>query len=91
MWTACEWPILRCGDHDCTGLDPRRTRCPVLDLQLTGLEAFYALFGLSAETAESAARLNALMELPEVQAALQARQDMSQQGVQMRTTAPVPH
>lgn len=59
--------------------------------QLTGLEAFYALFGLSAETAESAARLNALMELPEVQAALQARQDMSQQGVQMRTTAPVPH
>ena len=59
--------------------------------QLTGLEAFYALFGLSAETAESAARLNALMELPEVQAALQARQEMSQQGVQMRTTAPVPH
>ncbi len=51
----------------------------------TPLEAFQEMFGVTADTAETAARLNALMELPEVQAALQARQASQQTGVQMRT------
>ena len=57
----------------------------------TPLEAFQEMFGVSAETAQSAARLNALMELPEVRAALQARQEMNQTGVQMRSTAAMPN
>ncbi|MAK65047.1 MAG: signal peptide peptidase SppA, partial [Maricaulis sp.] len=57
----------------------------------TPLEAFQEMFGVTADTAETAARLNALMELPEVQAALQARQASQQTGVQMRTTSQVPH
>ena len=56
----------------------------------TPLEAFQEMFGVTADTAETAARLNALMELPEVQAALQARQASQQTGVQMRTTSQVP-
>ena len=56
----------------------------------TPLEAFQEMFGVTADTAETAARLNALMELPEVQAALQARQASQQTGVQMRATDRVP-
>ena len=52
--------------------------------ELTPLEAFQQLFDISAESAETAARLNALMELPEVRAALEARQSLDQRGVQMR-------
>lgn len=50
----------------------------------TGLEAFQALFGASAETAEAAARLNALMSLPEVRAAIEAREAMGP-GAQLRS------
>jgi len=57
--------------------------------QRTPLEAFQELFGVSAESAETAARLNALMELPEVRAAIEARQE--QPGVQMRSHAATPH
>jgi protease-4 len=57
--------------------------------QRTPLEAFQELFGVSAESAEAAARLNALMEMPEVRAAIEARQE--QPGVQMRSHAATPH
>jgi len=57
--------------------------------QRTPLEAFQELFGVSAESAETAARLNALMEMPEVRAAIEARQE--QPGVQMRSRAATPH
>ncbi|KAA5800985.1 signal peptide peptidase SppA [Alkalicaulis satelles] len=49
--------------------------------QPTALEAFQQLFGLSAEGVEALVHLNALMSLPEVQAALQARQQPA--GVQL--------
>jgi protease-4 len=55
------------------------------------MEAFQELFGVSAETAQSAARLNALMDMPEVRAALQARQEMNQPGMQMRSSTAVPN
>ena len=58
--------------------------------QRTPLEAFQELFGVSAESAETAARLNALMEMPEVRAAIQARQEANQPGVQMRSRVAVP-
>jgi len=57
---------------------------------LTGFEAFQQLFGVSADSAEAMARMNALMDLPEVQAALEARQQMDTQGIQLRSTAPQP-
>lgn len=57
---------------------------------LTGFEAFQQLFGVSADSAEAMARMNALMELPEVQAALEARQQMDAQGIQLRANAPQP-
>lgn len=57
--------------------------------QRTPLEAFQELFGVSAESAEAAARLNALMEMPEVRAAIEARRE--QPGVQMRSHAATPH
>ena len=59
--------------------------------QRTPIEAFQELFGVSAESAETAARLNALMEMPEVRAAIEARQEASQPGVQMRSRAATPH
>lgn len=49
----------------------------------TPLEAFRALFGVTAESAEAAARLNALLELPEVRAALQAREASRAQGIRL--------
>lgn len=58
--------------------------------QPTPMEAFQQLFGLSAEGAEAASRLNALMELPEVRAALEARERANVRGVQMRTDERTP-
>lgn len=58
--------------------------------QLTPFEAFSELFGVSAESAEAAARFNALMEMPEVRAAIEARQQMGDGRAQLRTTAPTP-
>ncbi len=58
--------------------------------QLTPYEAFSQLFGVSAENAEAVARLNALMELPEVQAAIEARQAAQGGELQLRSTAPQP-
>ncbi|MCC5996556.1 MAG: signal peptide peptidase SppA [Oceanicaulis sp.] len=52
--------------------------------QPTPLEAFQQLFGLSADGVEALTRINALMALPEVRAALEARQQPA--GVQL--TAP---
>ncbi|WP_203293196.1 signal peptide peptidase SppA [Maricaulis parjimensis] len=73
------------------GIDPESdVRLRRFPRERTPLEAFQEMFGVSAETAETAARLNALMELPEVQAALQARQAAQQTGVQMRTDTRVP-
>lgn len=51
----------------------------------TPLEAFQAIFGVTAESAEAAARLNALMELPEVRAALQARAATQERGIRLET------
>ena len=56
----------------------------------TALEAFEELFGISAESAEAAARLNALMELPEVRAALDARQSASGERIRMSTSERAP-
>ena len=58
--------------------------------QPTPLEAFQQLFGITAEGAEAASRLNALMELPEVRAALQARERAQARGAQMRTEEQAP-
>lgn len=74
------------------GIDPDQAiRLRRFPAQSTPLEAFQRMFGVSADTAETAARLNALMELPEVRAALEARQEMSQTGVQLRTRTAVPN
>tara|TARA_R110000868_G_scaffold58183_5_gene179793 strand:+ start:1309 stop:3093 length:1785 start_codon:yes stop_codon:yes gene_type:complete len=56
----------------------------------TPLEAFSALFGISAETAETAARMNAVLDLPEVRAAFEARSQMGSGEIQLRSTAPQP-
>ena len=58
--------------------------------ELTPFEALSEMFGVSAESAEAAARLNALMELPEVRAALEARGQMGDGRAQLRTHAPQP-
>ncbi len=58
--------------------------------QLSPYEAFSQLFGVSADNAEAVARLNALMELPEVQAAIEARQHAEGGELQLRSTAPQP-
>ena len=63
------------------GTSVRLQRFPHLP---TGFETFQALFGMSAESAEAAARLNALMALPEVQAAIAARESFGP-GAQLRS------
>ena len=63
------------------GADIRLRRFPA---EQSPWEAFQQLFGVQAETAEAAARLNALMELPEVRAAIEAREMARTRGVQMR-------
>ena len=73
------------------GIAPEtRVRLRRFPREKTPLEAFQEMFGVSAESAETAARLNALMELPEVRAALQARQMANQTGTQMRAPVSVP-
>jgi len=67
--------------------DIRVSRYPALP---NPFEAFSELFGMSAENAEAAARFNALMELPEIQAALEARQRMQGGELQLRSDAPQP-
>lgn len=57
----------------------------------TPMEALQAFFGVTAESAETAARLNALMELPEVRAAIQARERAARSGTRMQSDAPVPN
>lgn len=59
--------------------------------QPTPLEAFSQLFGMSAETAETAARMNALMDMPEVRALLEARTQVQPGQMQLRTTEPQPN
>ncbi|MHA6289250.1 signal peptide peptidase SppA [Maricaulis sp. CAU 1757] len=59
--------------------------------QRTPAEALQDLLGVSAEGAEAASRLNALMALPEVRAALQAREEAGQTGTQLRSRTPVPN
>lgn len=68
--------------------DVRLVRFP---REQTPLEAFSALFGMSAETAETAARMNALLDLPEVRAALEARSQLGSGQAQLRSTAPEPN
>ena len=51
--------------------------------QPTPLEAFQELFGISAQSAQAAARFNALMELPEVRAALAAREQSQTRGMRL--------
>jgi len=69
-------------------LDVQLTRFP---RALTPFEAFSEMFGITAETAETAARVNALMDLPEVRAALEARQSSNDGRAQLRSHAPQPH
>ena len=74
------------------GIDAEaRIRLRRYPAQRSPMEAFQELFGVSAETAQSAARLNALMDMPEVRAALHARQEMNQPGMQMRSSTAVPN
>lgn len=56
----------------------------------TPFEAFSTLFGLTAETAETAVRINAVLNLPEVRAALEARSQIGSGQAQLRSTAPQP-
>ncbi|RKQ95186.1 protease-4 [Maricaulis maris] len=73
------------------GIDPDQAiRLRRFPAQRTPVEVFQELFGVSADTAQSAARLNALMELPEVRAALEAREAATRTGVQMRSDAALP-
>ena len=68
--------------------DVRLVRFP---REQTPFEALTAMFGMTAETAETAARMNALLDLPEVRAALEARSQMGSPGqVQLRSTAQQP-
>ncbi|WP_339748527.1 signal peptide peptidase SppA [uncultured Maricaulis sp.] len=67
--------------------DVRLVRFP---RQQTPIEAFSALFGMSAETAETAIRVNAVLDLPEVRAALEARSQIGSGQIQLRSTAPQP-
>ncbi|MFY0637013.1 signal peptide peptidase SppA [Maricaulis maris] len=74
------------------GIDPDQAiRLRRFPTQQTPLEAFQQMFGVSADTAQTAARLNALMELPEVRAALEARAAADQPGIQMRSNASLPN
>lgn len=74
------------------GIAPEETvRLRRFPRQPTPLEAFQELFGISAESAEAAARLNALMEMPEVRAAIDARRQARTPGVQMRSQVATPH
>ena len=50
--------------------------------QPTPLEAFQALFGLSAEGAQAAAAMNALMQSPQMRAAIEAHRQSRQAGAQ---------
>ncbi|WP_417482598.1 signal peptide peptidase SppA [Maricaulis sp.] len=68
--------------------DVRLVRFP---REQTPFEAFSALFGMSAETAETAARMNALLDLPEVRAALEARSQLGSGQAQLRSTAAEPN
>jgi protease-4 len=52
----------------------------------TPLEAFQQLFGATADGAQAAARLNALMSLPEVRAAVQARERLAEPGLRLESS-----
>lgn len=56
----------------------------------TPVEAFREMFGITAEGAQAAHRLNALMELPEVQAALRARREGEARSFRFITPAETP-
>lgn len=58
--------------------------------ELSPFEALSEIFGVSAESAEAAARFNALMELPEVRAAIEARQTMGDGRAQLRSQVAEP-
>jgi protease-4 len=58
--------------------------------ELTPFEALSEIFGVSADSAEAAARFNALMEMPEVRAAIEARQSLGDGRAQLRSQAPQP-
>ncbi|MGP1274460.1 MAG: signal peptide peptidase SppA [Caulobacterales bacterium] len=58
--------------------------------QPTPMEALQQLFGLTAEGAEAASQLSALLNLPEVRAALEARDRAEARGAQMRTDERAP-
>lgn len=58
--------------------------------QPTPMEALQQLFGVTAEGAEAASRLSALLNLPEVRAALEARDRAAARGVQTRSDEPAP-
>ena len=55
----------------------------------TPFEAFQQMFGVTADSAEALAQLNALMELPEVRAAIEAR-GMAERGNELRAPQPAP-
>jgi protease-4 len=53
--------------------------------QPTALEAFQQIFGVTADGAEAATRLNALLNLPEVRAALRERERLAAPGVRLES------
>jgi protease-4 len=56
----------------------------------TPFEALSEMFGVSADSAEAAARFNALMEMPEIRAAIEARQSLGDGRAQLRSQTPQP-
>lgn len=77
--------------RELAGIGPDETiRLRRYPRQPTPLEAFQQLFGLTADGAEAASRLNALMNLPEVRSALEARERANARGVQMRSDERAP-
>ena len=54
--------------------------------QASPFEAFQALFGVTAESAQAAARLEAVLALPEVQAALRERERLATPGLRLEST-----
>lgn len=77
--------------RELAGIDADETvRLRSYPRQPTPMEALQQLFGLSAESADTASRLNALMQLPEVRAALEAHERANARGVQTRTDERTP-
>ncbi|PWE16982.1 signal peptide peptidase SppA [Marinicauda salina] len=70
--------------REIAGIDPDEAiRVRAFPSRPTPLEAFRELFGVTAESAEAAARLNALMQTPGVREAIRMREQAARPGVSL--------